>query len=173
MLVVDKTQLVAVGTVLGSVPVLLLTQALLRGRWWALPGAAAVHGGAWWGLCRWLVPPEQAFGPSDWTAGASLLGALWLSWMWIFSTLCRGVSLQLLAEVRTEARSTRELAEGYAEGRGLRWMLDKRVQGLLEAGLARRDSSDGRETLRITPRGRFLASWAAFYKRRVGIGAGG
>ena len=181
-------QLASVGLALATSPVLLLVHRWLRRHAWGLPAAVVVQAGVWWALCAALWPRTSAgagFTASDWLAGGCLIGAQALAWMWIYSTLCRGFSLQLMVELEALEVDTQDtgdgggaslgfLAERYADGRGLGWMLDKRIQGLEAVGLLRRRSGGGTgEILHLTASGRWVERFAGAYKRLVGIGAGG
>ncbi|MEL7059106.1 MAG: hypothetical protein AAGN46_03655 [Acidobacteriota bacterium] len=167
-LVVDSPQLLAVGTALATLPVLLGTHAALRGRAGALVSAAVAHAVAWLVACRALA---DGLGVADWAAGGAFLLTLWLGWFQIVSVLGRGFSLQLLVEIETEPRSLPALIAGYAGGRGVDWMLEKRVRGLEHFRLAQRLA--GGEGLQATARGLTLARVARIYKTMAGIGAGG
>ncbi|MEO1085162.1 MAG: hypothetical protein AAFY88_13055, partial [Acidobacteriota bacterium] len=179
----DGAQLASVAAVVLGAPVLVAVHSALRRRGWGLVAAAAAHGVAWWLLCRFASASTGPFGAADWLAGAAALGALWLGWFQIYSTLCRGFSMQLLVELGAGDASARRLAESYAGGLGVDWLLEKRLRGLAAAGLVAdlvadggvADSSDTApdEALRATPRGRALAEVSAVYKNLVGIGAGG
>ncbi|MEM1180805.1 MAG: hypothetical protein AAGM22_20845, partial [Acidobacteriota bacterium] len=78
-------------------------------------------------------------------------------------------SMQLLVELESGPSSARGLAGRYAGGRGVDWLLEKRLSGL-DAGQLIDDDGDA---LRSTPRGQRLARISAIYKTLVGIGAGG
>ncbi|MEM6796371.1 MAG: hypothetical protein AAF725_20535, partial [Acidobacteriota bacterium] len=133
---------------------------------WGLPAAAALHGASWWAVLR-LAGVEAT--PLGLLTGGSLLLALWLGWFQIYSVLRRGFSLQLMVELESGPLSLAELGEAYAGGRGLGWLLAKRVDGLDALGLARKE----RDALCLTPRGLAVARIAGLYKNLFGIGAGG
>ncbi len=173
MLALETNQLLATGTAVVTLPILILAHSLMRKHTWGLPLAALVQTSCWWMACRYLAPSGAPLEPSDWVAGAAILGASWLAWMWVYSTLCRGFSLQLMVELQAGPRGRKDLADSYAGGLGLDWMLDKRIDGLERAGLVQRNDLDGDEGLRITPLGQVLARLAGGYKWLVGIGAGG
>ncbi|MEM8960893.1 MAG: hypothetical protein AAGD38_05405 [Acidobacteriota bacterium] len=162
----DLPQIVATGAAVATFPVLLVAQAARRGRPWALIAGAALQALVWVAVVTLLGP---RLGPADWLAGGSLLVALWLGWFQVISVLHRGFSLQLMVELAKGAETRDELAARYANGRGLDWLLDKRIRGLEAVKLARRHD----QVLQITPRGLFVARIARLYKHLTGIGAGG
>lgn len=176
-MIVDAPQLWATGLVLVTAPVLVAVHALMRGRRWGLPTAAFFHTVAWsFGLLNinTVLEVKTVFGVADVLAGAALLVAVWLGWFQVISVLNRGFSLQMMLELESQPQSRDDLAASYAGGRGLGWLLEKRVRGLEDLNLATRKNGDLHlGELQITESGRSLARWAALYKRLAGIGDGG
>jgi hypothetical protein len=73
-------------------------------------------------------------------------------WLQLYNLADRGFSLRILTDVDESperALSAAELQARYGGGRGLQWMLDKRVEGIVESAMATLDH--GR--LRVTPKG--------------------
>ena len=176
MWVIDSPQILSVGIALLTLPVLVVVHAAARRYAWGLFLGALAQAAAWFGLFRALMG-EQGFGAIDFVAGLALMLALWLAWFQVYSTLCRGFSMQLLvelerAEAGAEGPGTRmhELAESYGEGRGMDGLMEKRLVGLEAVGLLRRPDAGNLES---TPSGRLVARIASLYKNLVGIGAGG
>ncbi|MEM9557097.1 MAG: hypothetical protein AAGC60_22760 [Acidobacteriota bacterium] len=131
---------------------------------------ALVQSVVWWPLCRLVANAAGiTLGAVDWLAGGAVLVALWLGWFQVVSVLGRGFSLQLMVELDPSPRGLDALVACYAGGRGIDWLLDKRIRDLEGFGLAARDG----ETLRLTGRGLWLARLARGYKTATGIGAGG
>lgn len=97
--------------------------------------------------CAWL---DAAFGL---VVHAALFAGGWLQ---LYNLADRGFSLRILIDV-AEAPAARltgeQIAAGYGGGRGAAWMREKRIEGLVETGLARWDG--GR--LHVTPKGRGVA----------------
>ena len=77
-------------------------------------------------------------------------------WWQVYNLADRGGSLHILLaidESPERALPAPEIASRYGSGRGLHWMLGKRIDGILDTGLA--TLRDGR--LRTTPRGARVA----------------
>ena len=166
-MIIDAAQWLATATAVLTLPVLAIAQGLLRRHAWALPAAAVVHAASWWLLIRGLASIQ--LGASDWLAGAALLVALWLGWFQVSSVTRRGFSLQMMVELEAGTKTQAELEAGYADGRGLGWLLEKRLAGLEGSGLLRRQG----DVLLLTAHGRLVARIARLYKGLTGIGAGG
>lgn len=85
--------------------------------------------------------------------GLFVHGALFFGgWLQLYNLADRGFSLRILIDIdeSPERTSTRaEVQARYGAGRGMDWMLDKRVQGIVETGMA--TLAGGR--LRLTPKG--------------------
>lgn len=62
----------------------------------------------------------------------------------VYNLADRGLSLRLLVDIRQShggAATAAELVTRYADGRGIGWMYDKRLQGLSDNGLIRNGST--------------------------------
>jgi hypothetical protein len=88
-------------------------------------------------LPEWLVEPRAlvcgAFGL--FVHAALFFGG----WLQVYNLAERGFSLRILIDIDESAAgalSVEEEEASYGGGRGVRWMLDKRIEGLLSAGLA-------------------------------------
>jgi hypothetical protein len=84
--------------------------------------------------------------------GLFVHGALFLGgWLQLYNLADRGFSLRLLIDIaEAQAPLSREEVEArYGGGRGIAWMIGKRLDDMLESGVVAR--SDG--ALRLTPRG--------------------
>ncbi|HET8576161.1 MAG TPA: hypothetical protein VFO18_03610 [Methylomirabilota bacterium] len=85
--------------------------------------------------------------------GLFVHGALFFGgWLQLYNLADRGFSLRILTDVdESPGRelSAAEIQGRYGGGRGLEWMLDKRVEGVVGTGMATLDH--GR--LRVTPKG--------------------
>ena len=100
--------------------------------------------------------PASLVEPRATLAGAFGLvvhGALFFGgWLQLYNVAERGFSLRILIDIDESAAGTLSAAEletRYGGGRGLRWMQDKRIEGIVESALV--TLHDGR--LRTTPRG--------------------
>jgi hypothetical protein len=85
--------------------------------------------------------------------GLFVHGALFFGgWLQLYNLADRGFSLRILTDIDESPErilTAAELQARYGGGRGLDWMLDKRVRGITETGMA--TLAHGR--LRATPKG--------------------
>jgi hypothetical protein len=87
----------------------------------------------------------------------------------LYNLADRGLSLRILIDVLERGphgASLIELFEGYSAGRGLIWMYDKRLHGMVDSRLA---CVDG-EMLVLTDRGRVLADIYSWLRRLLRTG---
>lgn len=132
--------------------------ALLTGLW----AASAVP----LALVYLLTPPSLGFLPPSLHDDPPWFGLPFCLGIWsvgyfgvvlqLYNLAERGHSLRLLIDIADSGArglSIAEMVERYAEGRGLDWMLEKRLAGLVAAGLI--DVDDG--TVRIRPSARRAA----------------
>jgi hypothetical protein len=109
-----------------------------------------------------LTPPDLGVLPArlveaqawlDGAFGLAVHAALFAGgWLQLYNLAERGFSLRILidiAEAPPRALTGEQVAARYGSGRGSAWMREKRIDGLVESGLARWD--DG--WLRPTDRG--------------------
>jgi hypothetical protein len=76
----------------------------------------------------------------------------------------RGLSLRILAELHAgggRAMTVDEIADGYSDGKGLAWMYDKRLDGLIQHRLVVVEGGE----VRLTSRGWFWAERFAGLRR--------
>ena len=94
-----------------------------------------------------------------------------LVYMELFSMLCRGFSLAIVAVLFDNGpMKTEEICALYGGGRGMAWMIEKRIDSIEKMGLVRRES--GR--LRVHSfAGVLIGRSAGFYKELIKIGPGG
>lgn len=97
-----------------------------------------------------VVPPV-----ADFVTGLAALGFLALGYLEFWSLVERSFSLRILIDLTSSgsALTADEIAGAYAEGRGLRWMMDKRMEDLVGSGMMAADGS----LYRLTRRGRTVA----------------
>jgi len=101
-------------------------------------------------LSPWLVEPRYV--PAC-LFGLFVHSALFFGgWLQLYNLADRGFSLRILTDIYESperALTAPELQARYGGGRGMDWMLDKRVQGIVDTGMA--SLADGR--VRLTPKG--------------------
>lgn len=85
-------------------------------------------------------PGARSPGPAEICTGLMILGAGWLFYLEVWALLSRGYTLGLLVTLYRAGRplGEDELARSYRGGRGLAWIMEHRVSGLLGAGLVRK-----------------------------------
>lgn len=86
--------------------------------------------------------------------------AIWGGVLQLYNLAERGFSLRILIDMDESPRAglgVDEILRGYGAGKGIAWMLQKRVDDLLEQGLIREEG--GRAIL--TPKGRWLGKFYA------------
>jgi hypothetical protein len=126
-----------------------------------------------------IVPNDLGFLPldlvadspwSDFLTGFFALSASFFGgWLQLFNITDRGYSLRMLVDMlHTPDRSltAEEIVNTYGDGRGLRWMYDTRISGILQTGLV--TESDG--TLALTSRGHRAANTFTFLRKLYRIG---
>lgn len=109
---------------------------------------------------------ELAFGL--WLYAATFMGGT----LQLYNIADRGFSLRILidlVEAGVPARTGDEIRRGYSAGRGIEWMLDKRLQGMLENGFI---AQRGPRYV-LTERGRRTARTYRRLKRFLQLGEGG
>lgn len=110
---------------------------------------------------------ELAFGL--WLYAAAFFGGV----LQLYNIADRGFSLRILIDMVEGGRSGASAADvrrGYGAGRGIEWMLDKRLDGMLENGFIEHQA-DGRYVL--TSRGQRTARTYRRLKTFLQLGQGG
>lgn len=112
--------------------------------------------------------PARLVEPRGWLDGAFGLvvhAALFAGgWLQLYNLAERGFSLRILIDILEARRALtgEQVSAGYGGGRGAAWMREKRIEGLVQAGLARWDggrlhaTGKGRRTARLFGRLRAL-----------------
>ena len=91
----------------------------------------------------------------DFATGLCAMGFFVLGYVEFWSLIERSFTLRILLDaVRAPEGLTREqIADAYSDGRGLDWMMEKRIDDLLGAGMLVKDEGH----VRLTPRARLIA----------------
>lgn len=96
---------------------------------------------------------------------------LCLSYMQFFSMICRGFSLQIMTDIYLNNSITRiDLIKGYANGKGLDWMIEKRLNSIHRLKLI---NFDGKILRLIYPQGYVCAYLTIFLKKILSLKKGG
>ena len=85
-------------------------------------------------------------------AGLAVIGGGAIVWVEAVSLLSRGYSISILMDLGRAERGMMTVAQvdaGYGGGRGVDWLLDKRIDGLVRLGLVTRSGDD----MHLTPAG--------------------
>jgi uncharacterized membrane protein YfcA len=109
-----------------------------------------------------LTPDDLYFLPHDTIVPSRPVGLLFCGFLYtagffggvlqIYNLADRGLSLRMLIDIsvsKAGAMTAAEMTTAYADGKGLVWMYDKRLDGIVATGLARRD----RDSIVITTKG--------------------
>ena len=135
-----------------------------------LPAAFFLYGCVWFALFALIVGPA-ALRPLECLVGFASVGFLCLGYMQVFSLTCRGFSLRILADIDQHGKLDLDgVAREYSEGRGLNWLMDKRIVSLEKMRLI--ETRDGAVAL-TRPRGWWLGIVTGVVKRFLKIAPGG
>lgn len=103
--------------------------------------------------------------------GCAIIVASCLIYMEIFSMICRGFSLRIVIDILKKGQlDLDEVLTGYADGKGVDWIIEKRLQGLHDIGFIEMDQE------KITLKSKtalFLGHIFVQYKKLFKIGLGG
>ncbi|MBL6989668.1 MAG: hypothetical protein ISR65_07815 [Bacteriovoracaceae bacterium] len=104
-------------------------------------------------------------------AGSALFCFMCLGYMEAFSMLCRGFSLQIMVNIYKENGLTLgQIMSSYASNKGARWLLDKRLSSLIDAGFI---SRKGDEIFIQGTFAKIIAKTGIYFKRVMNLGLGG
>ncbi len=131
---------------------------------------AAILYAVMWGMAAFLIwRNELSF--AQLIAGLSTIGFVVLAYMQVYSQVGRGFSLRLLVDVeRCGGLDIGGMLREYSDGRGAQWLIDKRLSGLEQAGLAKRDDD---ALVLNEPQGRWAGQLGLVFKRVVKPGQDG
>jgi hypothetical protein len=131
--------------------------------------AAGVYGLAW--LLGLGVIRAGAFTATEIVAGGSTAGFIVLAYMQVFSLTCRGFSLRVLVEIeRWQGLDLDGIVREYSDGRGLDWLMEKRLAAIEKVGLIER--RDGCVHV-MRPWGVLAGQMGLVTKRLLRLGQGG
>jgi hypothetical protein len=102
--------------------------------------------------CYLLMPDDLYFLPREAVVPSRPVGLLFCCFLYtagffggvlqIYNLADRGLSLRMLIDISARTTGTmtaREMTSAYADGKGLIWMYDKRLDGIVTTRLAQRD----------------------------------
>ncbi len=107
----------------------------------------------------------------DFLASVSIMIFFSLGYMEFFSMICRGFSLRIMTDIYLNKSITKEsLITNYADGKGLDWMLTKRLRSIQKLGLI---NIDGKNLCLVYPKGYFCAYVTIILKKLLNLKKGG
>jgi len=131
--------------------------------------AGAAYGAAWVGIALVIWGADLRLSQS--IAGLTTVGFVILAWMQVYSQIGRGFSLRILVDIdRCAGLDIEGILREYSDGRGAQWLIDKRLEGLEQVGLARRDRGD---LVLVPPRGVWAGRFGIAFKRLLKPEQGG
>ena len=94
-----------------------------------------------------------------------------LFYMEFFSMIARGFSMRIITDIYLHTRlNLEQLMQEYANGKGIEWMFDKRIQGIKDLGLINEECSQ----IKLSSKSSFIiAHISNIYKRTLKLGKGG
>lgn len=120
-----------------------------------------------WFSLSWYA--AEGFSLSWFISGGALAGFMALGYAECFSMVSRGFSLHILVDVcRRRSLTFEELLQGYG-GRGMDWMLKKRIDTLSMLNMVKKHG----DTLLLKKRGKFIGKAGIAVKKLLGLGEGG
>lgn len=134
----------------GAVPlylaVLAVVPAFRRRTGWRMAAAGAMSLAAWMAALASIkahLPPSGVSGV-EWLTGLLIVASAWIAYLIFWGSITRGYTFGLLMTLYRAGRplSAAEFEDAYAGRRGLRYLMEKRVSGLILLGLVRRQGAD-------------------------------
>ena len=79
--------------------------------------------------------------------------------------------MRIITDIYLHTRlNLEQLMQEYANGKGIEWMIDKRVQGIKDLGLINEESSQ----IKLSSKSSFIIAYISnIYKRTLKLGKGG
>jgi hypothetical protein len=128
-----------------------------------------------------VTPDDLCVLPRDMVVPSRAAGLLFCGFLYsagffggvlqIYNLADRGLSLRMLIDISLShagKMTPLEMTRAYAAGKGLDWMYDKRLDGMVATGLARRVG----DSIQITPKGAGLARLFSHLKTYAGASNG-
>ncbi|MBT3468952.1 MAG: hypothetical protein HN467_06475 [Opitutae bacterium] len=135
-----------------------------------LVGGCLVYGLAWLGVDLRLNGFSPDFG-LEMIAGFSTVAFFSLGYAEVFSMICRGFSLRILIDIFLNGPfSMDQVVSNYGEGRGVDWMMEKRISGIESIGLVKWEK--GNLTI-ASRRALLLGKFGLWFKQILKLGPGG
>lgn len=100
-----------------------------------------------------------------------VLGFFCLGYMEAFSMICRGFSLTIMVDLhRKPDMDIDQILEQYGNGKGVDWLMTKRLEGLYSLGMIKKNH----QTLELlTPRGYLVGRLGLIFKKVLRLQEGG
>ena len=94
-----------------------------------------------------------------------------LFYMEFFSMIARGFSMRIITDIYLHTKlNPNQLIQEYANGKGVKWMLDKRIQGIKDLGLINEESGQ----INLSSKSSFIIAYISnTYKRILKLVKGG
>ena len=94
-----------------------------------------------------------------------------LFYMEFFSMIARGFSMRIITDIYFNSRlNPEQLIQEYANGKGIKWMYDKRIQGIKDLGLINEECGQ----INLSSKSSFIIAYISnIYKRILKLGKGG
>ena len=104
-------------------------------------------------------------------ASLSLIIFLYLGYLEFYSMICRGFSLQILSDIKQNGNlSKEEISLSYANGKGIDWMIDKRINSIINLKLIYKENYLIALNNKISI---FLTIFSIVLKKLFNLGKGG
>ena len=94
-----------------------------------------------------------------------------LFYMEFFSMVARGFSMRLITDIQNHKKlSSEDIMNEYSNGKGIEWLLDKRIKGILDLGFI--EEKD--DTFKLSSKkSELIVNFSIFFKRLLKLGKGG
>lgn len=124
-----------------------------------------------WYLVSLIQNDIEVLTASTWIGGMSIIAFMCLGYMEVFSMICRGFSLRIMTDIYMNGSlNTDEIINKYGDGRGMDWMLKKRITSIEQLKLV---SSDERYIELASPFGSWIGRCGINFKKILKMGKGG
>ena len=107
----------------------------------------------------------------DYLACFCVIAFFCLGYMEFFSMLCRGFSLRIITDIYIrQSISAEKMISEYADGKGIDWMFNKRLNDMSKLKLI---SFNGKDLSLIYPQGHFCSYASSLIKKILNLKKGG